>query len=160
MATLRVRDACPDDGVFLAEAQLAMARETESKELDADCLKAGVRAVFDDPSKGSYLVAENEGRSEPVGCLLLTVEWSEWRGGWFWWIQSVYTRPEQRERGVYRALWEEVLRRAAARSDVRGVRLYVERDNRSARAVYETLGMHETSYRLYEYELEGDGKEE
>ena len=81
---------------------------------------------------------------------MVTPEWSDWRNGFFWWVQSVYVRPDARRKGVYRALYAEVKRLAAGRDDVCGLRLYVERENRDARRVYERLGMTETAYRLYE----------
>jgi ribosomal protein S18 acetylase RimI-like enzyme len=152
-ASIHVRAARIEDTGFLVDAQLAMARETEDKELDRKLVLAGVRAVFADERKGRYLVSELEGHQGPVGCLLLTLEWSEWRNGWFWWIQSVFTDTRARGRGVYRALWDEVRRQAGEREDVRGIRLYVEEGNEAARRVYERLGMQATSYRFYELDF-------
>ncbi|HKX46089.1 MAG TPA: GNAT family N-acetyltransferase, partial [Planctomycetota bacterium] len=129
----------------------AMARETEDKSLDPAVLERGVRRALADPAKGRYLVAEQDGRA--VGGLLLTLEWSDWRDGWFWWIQSVYVEPEARGAGAYRALHEHVLAEARRDPDVRGVRLYVEVENTRARAVYERLGMAELAYRVYGLEL-------
>jgi ribosomal protein S18 acetylase RimI-like enzyme len=143
-----VRTAIPADAATIAAMNLAMAAETEGRSLPADRLAAGVRAVFDDPAKGRYFVAEAGGRV--VGCLLLTTEWSDWRNGTFLWIQSVYVAPEARRRGVYRAMHAEVLRLARAAAGVCGVRLYVEAENGTAQAVYEAMGMVRTSYRLYE----------
>lgn len=149
--TITVRAATAPDVDVLVEFNLAMARESEDKGLEPARLRRGVASLLATPQDGFYLVAEAEGRR--VGSLMVTYEWSDWRDGRFWWIQSVYVAPAWRRRGVYTALHEHV--RALARADQRacGIRLYVERDNRGAMATYESLGMHETHYRLYEEEF-------
>jgi GNAT superfamily N-acetyltransferase len=125
-----------------------MAEETEGKALDPETTRRGVRALFDDPSRGFYLVAERGGTV--VASLMITTEWSDWRNGQFWWIQSVYVRPSDRRTGVYTALHRAVRRRARNAAEVCGLRLYVERGNTPARDTYEALGMTEASYRMYE----------
>lgn len=147
---LQVRDARPSDAAFIVAANAAMALETEGLVLDAGRLARGVAAVFAVPERGFYLVAEHDG--VPVGCLMVTREWSDWRDGDWWWLQSVYVLPSARRLGVFRALHAEVERRAAATPGVVGLRLYVERDNTRAQATYAAIGMHETAYRLYERE--------
>jgi GNAT superfamily N-acetyltransferase len=147
---LLVRDARAGDLAFIVEANAAMALETEHKVLDRAVLARGVAAVLERPARGFYLIAERAGA--PVGCLLVTYEWSDWRNGDWWWLQSVYVVPQARRGGVFRALHAEVDRRAAATPDVVGLRLYVERDNARAQATYAAIGMHETAYRLYERE--------
>ena len=147
-ADLNVRRGVISDAQTLVAYNQAMALETEGKELPPDVVAAGVAGLFERPEHGFYLVAERAGL--PVGSLMVTPEWSDWRGGFFWWVQSVYVPAEYRRTGVYRALYGSVLEAAAAETDVRGVRLYVERENTGARAVYERLGMDETPYRLYE----------
>lgn len=145
----RVRPATPDDRDTIVAFNAAMARETEGRDLDLATLARGVAALLADPVRGRYFVLEDApGRIDAA--LMLTLEWSDWRNGYFWWIQSVYVRPEARRRGHYRRLYEEVWRRALGEPDVCGVRLYVERENLSARETYERLGMEETAYRLYE----------
>ncbi|MDF1702208.1 MAG: GNAT family N-acetyltransferase, partial [Planctomycetota bacterium] len=103
------------------------------------------------PAHGFYLVAERSGTT--AGSLMITPEWSDWRGGFFWWIQSVYVAPDHRRTGVYRALYDQVQAYAQEADDVIGIRLYVERENEGAREVYRRLGMEETPYRLYESSL-------
>jgi len=146
-----IRKARATDAETLAGFNRAMARETESKELERDASLRGVRALLEHPEHGRYLVAEVGG--DAAGSLMLTTEWSDWRNGFFWWIQSVYVQPERRRQGVYRALHEEVRRQARREGDVCGIRLYVERENGGARQVYESLGMESTGYRLYEEPL-------
>jgi len=142
----------PRDAQALVSFNRAMARETEGKELDLEILTAGVAALLADPARGFYVVARRGG--EVVGSLMITTEWSDWRCGDFWWIQSVYVRPEARRQGVYRRLYDFVRARAAATDGVCGFRLYVERGNHRAQQTYEALGMRETVYRMYEASAE------
>lgn len=145
---LEIRLASAADVETLAAYNAAMARETEDLELDLERLSSGVAAVVADPSKGFYLVAQEDGAL--TGQLLITYEWSDWRNGVFWWVQSVYVRPESRGRGVYSSLYRDAVRRARQAGDVCGLRLYVERENRRAQATYQKLGMRPTVYEMYE----------
>ncbi|HEY3521747.1 MAG TPA: GNAT family N-acetyltransferase [Rhodanobacteraceae bacterium] len=146
-AAIEVRTATPTDIPFLVECNIAMALETEHKRLDRAVLTRGTHAVFDDPRRGCYLVAEREdGRA---GCLLVTYEWSDWRNGEWWWFQSVYVTPRARRCGVFRSLYAEVERRARATPGVIGLRLYVERDNTHAQRTYVSLGMEEEPYKMF-----------
>lgn len=144
---MRAADARDVDS--LVEFNLAMARETEAKELAPGTLRAGVAGFIARPQYGFYLVAEAEAGAV-VGSLMITYEWSDWRNGLFWWIQSVYIRPAFRRRGVYKTLYEHVKQLAATASDVRGFRLYVERENTVAQDAYKRLGMSETYYKMFE----------
>lgn len=146
--TTIIRRANSSDIPALIEFNQAMALETEGKTLDAETLTKGVSAVFSDAAKGFYVVSESDGHI--LGGLLVTTEWSDWRNGWFWWIQSVYITPEGRGQGIYRKLYEFVKHEAADKSGVCGFRLYVEKENESAQAVYKKLGMEKTYYQLYE----------
>ncbi|MGM0575656.1 MAG: N-acetyltransferase family protein [Myxococcota bacterium] len=148
MTDLHIRYARPEDAARLADFNQRMARETEGRSLEPDRLRAGVEAALADPARGRYHVAESGG--ELVGGLLITREWSDWRNAWFWWIQSVYVPPEHRGRGTFRALYDHVAREAREAPDVCGLRLYVERENTRAIAVYERLGMVDAGYRLLE----------
>lgn len=151
MSELRVREASEADLDLLVGFNLAMAQETEDLALDPEVLRSGMRRALRDPGRGRYSVAELDG--DPVGALMVTREWSDWRDAWFWWIQSVYVAPRARRRGVYTALHEAVIRAARAAGDVCGVRLYVETGNRAAQATYERQGMHPAHYRMYEVAL-------
>jgi GNAT superfamily N-acetyltransferase len=143
-----VRLATAADLEALVEFNQAMALETEGKRLDPETLGSGVAAVFDDDSKGFYVVADNDGTV--AAGLMVTFEWSDWRNSWFWWIQSVYVLPRYRGQGIYGQLYEYVKRLAAAKGNVCGFRLYVENSNLTARGVYEKVGMRESHYRMYE----------
>ena len=146
-----VRPATREDVALLGAFNRAMALETEGKELDPERLRAGIEAVFTDPARGRYLVAERDGAA--VGSLLLTLEWSDWRNGEFWWIQSVYVAPEARRGGVFAALYHAVVEEARGTAGVAGIRLYVERENEGAQRVYEALGMQRSGYRFYEVDF-------
>jgi len=150
-ATIRVRPAYPRDLAVLVEFNRALARETEARELDPERVQRGVAAVFEEPSRGTYFLAMDG--DEPLGGLLITSEWSDWRNGVFWWIQSVYVVPSARRRGIFRRLYEHVLERARATCEVCGVRLYVDRDNEVAQSVYRSLGMLEARYQLFELDF-------
>jgi RimJ/RimL family protein N-acetyltransferase len=146
---LHVRPAEPGDAAVIVDFQLRMARETETLELDRDILTRGVAAVFADPGKGAYWIAERGGRA--AGCLLTTFEWSDWRNGIVLWVQSVYVIPEERGQGVYRALYERVKRQVDESPGLKGIRLYVEKRNAAAQRVYERLGMTREHYDLFEW---------
>jgi ribosomal protein S18 acetylase RimI-like enzyme len=143
-----VRRAEPGDADAIAAFNSAMALETEGRALLPERIGAGVRRLLSDPSLGFYAVAEHEGRV--VGCLMVTNEWSDWRNGLFWWIQSVYIVAEWRRRGVYRRLYDFVRELAARDPAICGFRLYVEKENGAAQQTYSALGMTATDYLLYE----------
>jgi ribosomal protein S18 acetylase RimI-like enzyme len=145
---LIVRRAHPGDADAIAAFNSAMALETEGRALLPERIAAGVRRLLGEPSLGFYAVAEHEGRV--VGCLMVTNEWSDWRNGLFWWIQSVYVVAEWRRRGVYRRLYDFVRELAARDPAICGFRLYVEKENEAAQQTYSALGMTTTDYLLYE----------
>ncbi|MCC6623639.1 MAG: GNAT family N-acetyltransferase [Deltaproteobacteria bacterium] len=147
---MRILDARPEHRLALRDGNVAMAHETEAVALDPARVLRGVDAVLADPAKGFYLVAELDGAY--AGQLMVTYEWSDWRDGTQWWIQSVWVPPEHRRRGVYRALHEAVVTRARAAGAV-GVRLYVADTNARAMATYAALGMEDAGYRVFELEL-------
>ena len=143
-----VRLAGASDGDVIVAFNRAMALETEGKVLAEEISSRGVAGLFANPSLGFYVVAENGG--EVIGSLMITTEWSDWRAGSFWWVQSVYVRPEARRQGVYRSLYRFVGDMADKDPDVCGFRLYVERENSTARQAYKALGMEETNYVMFE----------
>jgi GNAT superfamily N-acetyltransferase len=148
---IAVRRAVAADAEFIVESNVAMAMETEGMALDPGVVRPGVAAVLADDSLGFYVVAEVDGRL--AGQLMVTFEWSDWRNGLWWWIQSVYVRSEFRRRGVYRTLHRHVAEAAQAAGGVCGLRLYVEQENTVAQGVYQSLDMHNTRYHMYEVEF-------
>ncbi len=145
---MHYREALPADASAIIEFQLAMARETEDLELDRGILTRGVEALFADPALGRYYVAEEDGRI--AGSLMITYEWSDWRNGMVWWIQSVYVTPDFRRRGVYAGLYQHV-KSMVEQSTVRGIRLYVDKRNKPAQDVYTRLGMNGEHYLVFEW---------
>jgi ribosomal protein S18 acetylase RimI-like enzyme len=145
---LTLRRAALADAARIVEFNQRLAQETEGLALDGSVLAAGVAAALADPLRGLYFVAEEQGRI--VGQLLITTEWSDWRNGWLWWIQSVYVHPDARRQGVFRALYEHVHAQAQADPSVVGLRLYVEQENHAAQETYQRLGMERTGYLVLE----------
>ena len=151
MSAVLVRRANAEDLERLVEFNRAMALETEDKSLDPAVLGPGIARVLAEPARGFYLAAEWDG--VVAGCLMVTFEWSDWRNGDWWWLQSVYIAPAFRRRGVFRALHARVESAARATPGVVGLRLYVERENRRAQETYASLGMHAAEYSMWETEF-------
>jgi ribosomal protein S18 acetylase RimI-like enzyme len=165
-SALRIRPAYPREIATLVDFNRALARETEGRELDPVRLRAGVEAVFAEPGRGTYYVALGGvapgsvglgsvglGSEDALGALLVTSEWSDWRNGVFWWIQSVYVVPAALHQGVFAQLYRHVLERARANPEVCGLRLYVDHENQAAQEVYRRLGMSAARYRFFELDF-------
>jgi ribosomal protein S18 acetylase RimI-like enzyme len=149
---LTMRTAEPEDANLLTGHNCAMALETEGKTLDAVKAMAGVQGLFAHPQFGFYLVAEVD--SQAAATLMVTYEWSDWRNGLFWWIQSVYVKPQFRRQGIYTAMYDQLQVMAEASAiEVCGFRLYAETDNHSAQATYKKNGMHVCDYIMFEQGL-------
>jgi ribosomal protein S18 acetylase RimI-like enzyme len=148
MENITIRKALTEDAYLIIDFNIRMAFETEGLELSKEKITNGVINLMNNPGLGFYIVAECNGKI--AGSLMVTTEWSDWRNGLFWWIQSVYVLPEFRRMGIYRAMYEHVKELAQGRPEICGYRLYVERNNKIAQTTYEKLGMEETHYLLYE----------
>ncbi|ANO51205.1 GNAT family N-acetyltransferase [Woeseia oceani] len=148
---IAVRDARATDAATLVAYNAAMATETEGRQLDLNLLQPGVSAALTDPGKGRYWVAEVNGRI--VGQIMVTWEWSDWRNGSMWWIQSVYVHPDFRRRGVFASLYRFVEHQAREDPQCCGLRLYVENDNTSAQHTYRALGMKQPGYQVMEVDF-------
>ena len=153
---LKIREGALSDAPLVADFNLRLAEESEGLRLDEALVQAGVAAVLKDPAKGLYYIAEVEG--EVVGQLMITYEWSDWRNGNIWWIQSVFVKPEFRRAGVFRMFYNHVQTLARARKDVCSLRLYVHKDNTRASQSYERLGMTRTHYEIYELDVRKNGE--
>ena len=150
-----VRQAQCDDVDTIVTFNAAMAQETEQRNLDVVRLREGVRALIASPGHGFYIVAEHRhaNGTQVVGQLMITYEWSDWRNGVFWWVQSVYIPPEWRRRGVFRALHHHIQKQAKVDPTVCGIRLYVERDNHQAQTVYQRVGLTPSGYTVFEQDF-------
>jgi GNAT superfamily N-acetyltransferase len=149
---LNIRLARPEDAATIASFSAAMALETEGRRLDLDRLYEGTLAILNAPEHGFFMVAELEPAdgSQLLGQLMITYEWSDWRNGAFWWIQSVYVDPVWRRKGVYSQMHEEVLQLARTKKEVCGVRLYVDERNNIAQTVYSRVGLSLSRYKVLE----------
>ena len=137
------------DAPYIIDFQIRMAKEAEDLTLDRPTVEKGVQAVFDDPHKGAYWIAELDG--EVAGCLLTVPEWSDWRNGTVLWIHSVYVIPSARRRGIFRTMYENLKTTVEQSADLRGLRLYVERENERAQKTYTAMGMDGNHYKLFEW---------
>ncbi len=149
--SVAVRSARNTDLDFIVDCNLRLAHETENKQLETQTLRTGVRRALESEHKGRYFIAELDGR--PAGQLMLTREWSDWRNGFFWWIQSVYVVADARRRGVFASLYHHIEDEARSSADVCGLRLYVEHENNAAQRLYQRLGLMRTGYRIMEIEF-------
>jgi ribosomal protein S18 acetylase RimI-like enzyme len=149
--TITIRDARPADAAIIIAFNAALARETEGKTLYPRLIEPGVHTLLADPLKGRYFIAERGG--QVVGQTMVTYEWSDWRNGTFWWIQSVYVAPAHRRSGVFRALHAHLLALAQSDPTVCGIRLYVEHHNAHALRTYLALGMVDSGYALLEQDF-------
>ena len=148
---MKIRKARSTDALVIAEFNRRLAWETERLALDPEVLRKGVAAVLSDAVKGIYYVGEYEG--SVVGQLMITYEWSDWRNGNLWWIQSVYVKEEFRTQGVFKALFRHLENLARTSGGVAGLRLYMHADNERARKTYERLGMKDSNYEVFEMEF-------
>ncbi|RTR34969.1 GNAT family N-acetyltransferase [Shewanella atlantica] len=145
---MKIRKGQQSDLSALIQFNQAMAMETEELALDDNLLKKGVNTLLSQPEKGFYLVAEIG--NEIVGSLMVTFEWSDWRAKDYYWIQSVYIRPENRRQGIYGKLYQAVKDIAEENGGAASFRLYVEQENSKAQQTYQALGMEQSYYRMYE----------
>jgi ribosomal protein S18 acetylase RimI-like enzyme len=148
-----IRAARARDQAAIVAFNLQLAAESEGKELDPNIVARGVEQALADPDRLRYWIAETQetgGRADVVGQAAISREWSDWRNGWIWWLQSVYVHPDQRRHGVFRALYDHIKAAALSAGDVTGVRLYVENDNEPAQRTYEALGLKPGGYHVLE----------
>ena len=148
---ITIRPATIADAATITRFNALLAAETEQITLDQDRLRKGVEALLRDSTKGFYVLAERD--TVILGQLMITFEWSDWRNGVFWWIQSVYVEKAARGSGVFNALFDYIHTLAKTTPDVCGLRLYVEKTNTRAKQTYERLAMHSSHYEMYEMDF-------
>jgi len=145
---IHIQKATVQDIDTLIDFQQRLAFESEGVTLDGDVLRKGLRALFADPNKGFYFVAKEN--AEVIGCHMITFEWSDWRNGMVWWIQSVYVKETHRKKGVFKLMFDNLLSILSTDPDIIGLRLYVDKSNARAMKVYEAMGMDGAHYTVYE----------
>ncbi|MBP9019373.1 MAG: GNAT family N-acetyltransferase [Rikenellaceae bacterium] len=144
-----IREATINDHLVIVDFQMAMALETEGLKLERNVLSDGVKAVLTKDRGAKYYIAEMDGVI--VAMLMITLEWSDWRNSWVWWIQSVYTKPGFRGKGIFKKLYSHIVDLVERAEDVVGIRLYVDKRNLNAQKVYTSLGMNGDHYTTYEW---------
>jgi ribosomal protein S18 acetylase RimI-like enzyme len=149
---MKIRKATAADAAVIVDYNIRLAEESEGLHLELDVVTKGVTALLADPAKGIYFVAETPDAGV-VGQLMITYEWSDWRNGNIWWLQSVYVHPEFRRRGAFKALFENLVALAEKSQEVSSLRLYMEKHNEQARRAYHKLGMKELDYQVLELPL-------
>ncbi len=145
-----IRLAEPRDLESLVTYNMALAWETEGRQLDRALLQSGVESILADSAKGFYVVMEHRPTGQTIGQLLITFEWSDWRNAVFWWLQSVYVHKDWRRQGVFKTLYDYVLQEGKRQGNVAGIRLYVEQDNAIAQGVYTQAGLSAAPYKVFE----------
>jgi GNAT superfamily N-acetyltransferase len=149
LSMFNVRLAQPSDIPRIVDFQLSMAEESEGISLDRETLTSGVTAVFAGNARAGYWMVEHDDAA--TGMAMTVPEWSDWRNGTVVWIHSVYVTPDSRRQGAFRAIYEHLLKTVEERDELKGLRLYVAKDNEPAQQVYEALGMTRDHYHLYEW---------
>lgn len=152
MKNINIRIAEIKDKDTLVKFNIALAKESEEIKLSKVVVEKGVEAVLHNSNLGFYILAEKD--EQIIASLMITNEWSDWRNGMFWWIQSVYVLPEYRRKGIYSKLYEHIKELISGKANVLGFRLYVEKNNNTAITTYKSLGMKKTAYRLFEEIIE------
>ncbi|OGU11648.1 MAG: GNAT family N-acetyltransferase [Ignavibacteria bacterium GWB2_35_12] len=152
MKNINIRTGELKDKETLVKFNIALAKESEKIKLSNEVVEKGVEAVLQNSNLGFYLLAEKD--EQIIASLMITNEWSDWRNGMFWWIQSVYVLPDYRRKGIYSKLYEHIKELVSVKANVLGFRLYVEKNNNTAITTYKSLGMKKTAYRLFEEIIE------
>jgi len=142
-----VREANVSDIPTLVNYNRALAYETENIALDEKILRLGIEKVLE-LEDCQYFVAELNGKI--VGQSMITSEWSDWRNGVMWWMQSVYVDPSHRQRGVFQSILKYIEALVEKHQEVKGLRLYVKQDNKVGISAYESLGIKNSGYVIHE----------
>jgi ribosomal protein S18 acetylase RimI-like enzyme len=146
--TIDIRNATLADQPIIVDFNSRLADETEGKTINQSLLEPGVTTILADCTKGRYWIATIDG--EVAGQIMVTYEWSDWRNGMLWWIQSVYIPAEHRRKGVFSALYSHVESLVREDPAACGIRLYVEKSNLRAQDTYRNLGFTEPGYLVME----------
>ena len=146
---INIREANSNDLLILVNNNQALAQETEALELNKNILREGIKQALK-RRECHYFVAMMDGNV--VGQSMITYEWSDWRNGIIWWIQSVYVHPNYRKQGVFRSLFLHIENLARSNPQVKAIRLYVMSNNNTGQSTYKKLGMDDSGYIVFEKE--------
>ena len=142
-----------DDLASLTSFAVAEAAEVENRALEADTVRRGVAAGLADPSVATYWVLESAA-GDIVGSASVTREWSNFNAAYYWWVQSMFIRPEFRGRRLASELLEAIARDARTEGAV-DLRLYVREDNARAIRAYAETGFVDSPRRIMTKTLTG-----
>lgn len=145
-AAYTIREVREDDVDTLVDFTLREAEEAEGTTLDRDAVRRGVQAAFVNPPRATYWVAE-DAKGRVVASTSVVREWSNFHGGDYWWIQSLYIVPEHRGTGLLELLLDHLSRTAAAAGAI-DLRLYAHAGNGRAIRAYERCGFTRAPYVL------------
>ena len=146
---MKIRPAVSSDKEIIADFQMKLAEETEGLILDRKILLRGIGSLFNDPARGKYFIAEID--KNTIACTMITPEWSDWKCGYYIWLQSVYVMPEHRKKGAFKAIYNYVKDIVSNNIDYRGIRLYVDNTNKSAMEAYRALDLNGEHYQVWEW---------
>jgi GNAT superfamily N-acetyltransferase len=100
-------------------------------------LESAVRAILEDATKGTILLARRFEKSVGVACLARTFTLEH--GGYVWWLDELYVVPELRSQGIGKALLDRAIA-LAREAGVAAIELEVETDHARAARLYEREG--------------------
>ena len=146
---INIRAANKGDLAILVQNNQALAEETEALLLDKDVLREGIEQALKREECHYFVAVIGE---KVVGQTMITYEWSDWRNGIIWWIQSVYVLPAQRKQGIFRVLFKHIENLAKVNPQVKALRLYVMHNNNAGKDTYQSLGMNDSGYIVFEKE--------
>ena len=146
---INIREANKGDLAILVHNNQALAEETEALLLDKDVLREGIEQALKREECHYFVAVIGE---KVVGQTMITYEWSDWRNGIIWWIQSVYVLPAHRKQGIFRVLFKHIENLAKVNPQVKALRLYVMHNNNAGQDTYQSLGMNDSGYIVFEKE--------
>lgn len=150
MTEIIIRKATKLDYETIVECQIKMALETESLVLDKNIVTKGVGEIINESPLGYYLIAEDNFKNI-LGVMMVLYEWSDWRNGKVLWIHSLYVKPEYRNLGVFKTFYLHLKNILTTSAEYKGIRLYVEKNNIKAQQAYQSVGMSNEHYELFEW---------
>ncbi len=139
-----MRPATLSDLGTIVAFTLEEASEAEGLELEPDRVRQGVLAGLKDPAVASYWIAEASD-GEVVASTSAVREWSNFNGGYYWWIQSLFIMPRHRGSGLVDLLMDRVAEEARTVGAI-DLRLQVHGENIRAREAYRRCRFEETPY--------------
>lgn len=143
---MKVRKANLKDLDHLIQFTAEEAHEAEGAIKVPDTLRRGVETALNNSEIATYWVLTDTD-DEPIGSISIIKEWSDWNAGFYWWIQSMYLKPEYRGKGLMNHLLDAV-KSALKRQSGLELRLYVHKNNKTAIKAYEKAQFRKSDYEI------------